>query len=95
VAVICKTAAEAEKLHARLKDKVNIKLVCSGGEEIEKGAVVIPHTWPRAWSLTPCWQATFPQLIFKRAGQKTALRNLHQGAAPAGAVLYGRKKPPD
>lgn len=42
VAVICKTAAEAEKLHARLKDKVSIKLVCSGGEEIEKGAVVIP-----------------------------------------------------
>lgn len=42
VAVICKTAAEAEKLHARLKDKVNIKLVCSGGDEIEKGALVIP-----------------------------------------------------
>lgn len=42
VAVICKTAAEAEKLHARLKDRVNIKLVCSGGDEIEKGALVIP-----------------------------------------------------
>ncbi|MFX4262292.1 HelD family protein [Pelotomaculum propionicicum] len=41
-AVICKTAAEAEKLHARLKDKVNIKLVCSGSGEIERGAVVIP-----------------------------------------------------
>lgn len=42
VAVICKTAAEAEKLHTRLKDRVNIKLVCSGGDEIEKGALVIP-----------------------------------------------------
>lgn len=42
VAVICKTATEAEKLHARLKDRVNIKLVCSGGDEIEKGALVIP-----------------------------------------------------
>ncbi|MDD2553470.1 MAG: AAA family ATPase [Desulfotomaculaceae bacterium] len=42
VAVICKTAAEAEKLHSRLKDKVNIKLVTSGSGEIEKGAIVIP-----------------------------------------------------
>jgi DNA helicase-2/ATP-dependent DNA helicase PcrA len=42
IAVICKTAPEAVKLHARLKDKIDIKLVASGSDEIEKGAMVIP-----------------------------------------------------
>lgn len=42
VAVITKTAAEAEKLHARLKDKTDIKLVYTAGDEIEKGAIIIP-----------------------------------------------------
>jgi DNA helicase-2/ATP-dependent DNA helicase PcrA len=42
VAVICKTAAEAEILHARIKNKIDIVLVNSGSNEIEKGAIVIP-----------------------------------------------------
>ncbi|MDD4334696.1 MAG: AAA family ATPase [Desulfotomaculaceae bacterium] len=42
VAFICKTAAEAKKLYTRLKDKVDIKLVVSGSDEIEKGTIVIP-----------------------------------------------------
>jgi DNA helicase-2/ATP-dependent DNA helicase PcrA len=39
--VICKTEAEAKTLHARLKNKIHIALVSSGGDEIEKGAIVI------------------------------------------------------
>ena len=41
IAVICKTAAEAKTLHARLKNKINIALVSSSDDEIGKGAIVI------------------------------------------------------
>jgi DNA helicase-2/ATP-dependent DNA helicase PcrA len=41
IAVICKTAAEAKTVHARLKNKINIALVNSSSDEIEKGAIVI------------------------------------------------------
>lgn len=42
IAVICKTAPEAVKMHARLKDKIDINLIGSSDDEIEKGAMVIP-----------------------------------------------------
>jgi DNA helicase-2/ATP-dependent DNA helicase PcrA len=42
IAVICKTWAEAEKLHSRLKESINIKLVNTDQGEIGKGALVIP-----------------------------------------------------
>lgn len=42
VAVICKTASEAEKLYMRLKNSINVKLIVSSDEEIEKGVVIIP-----------------------------------------------------
>lgn len=41
IAVICKTESEAKILHARLKNKINIALVSSSGDEIEKGAIAI------------------------------------------------------
>lgn len=42
VAVICKTTSEAEKLYLKLKRRVDVKLIVSSDEEIEKGVVIIP-----------------------------------------------------
>jgi DNA helicase-2/ATP-dependent DNA helicase PcrA len=42
VAIICKTAAEAQKLYAGLKDSTWARLVSSGDEEMERGIAVIP-----------------------------------------------------
>ncbi|KJS16947.1 MAG: ATP-dependent DNA helicase [Peptococcaceae bacterium BRH_c4b] len=42
IAVICKTREEAERLHARLNNSMNIKLVSTVDGEIGKGALVIP-----------------------------------------------------
>lgn len=42
VAIICKTQQEAERVHLRLKEPANIKLVKPHDGKIEKGVLVIP-----------------------------------------------------
>lgn len=51
VAVLCRTAAESEKLTVRLKESSNIRLINSVDAEISKGLVIMPvfigHQWNR------------------------------------------------
>ncbi len=42
VAVLCKTAAEAQRFHARLVNCSGMKLFCSGVEEMQKGILILP-----------------------------------------------------
>jgi len=42
IAVICKTAKEAEEVYGRLKKLMSIKLVDSEDKEVEKGVMIIP-----------------------------------------------------
>lgn len=42
IAIICKTAKEAEEVYTRLKKLMNIKLIDSEDKEIENGVVIIP-----------------------------------------------------
>lgn len=42
VAVLCKTAMEADALYKQLAYKTNIKLIISGDEEMQKGLLILP-----------------------------------------------------
>lgn len=42
IAILCKTANEARNLHLKLKNSINIKLISSNDDEIQKGITVLP-----------------------------------------------------
>lgn len=42
VAIICKTLQDAQRVHAKIKDQINVKLMQPSADRMEKGIMVIP-----------------------------------------------------